>query len=96
MIFTQKFFSTKSTNLKNNWNLDLNEHRKVKQIKKSQNFKTLRLNPRMYKGGGGGGEGSWLVILFSWLFLFLIKSKKVAKMATMFGDITDVQQRHHP
>ena len=49
----------------------------------------------MYKGGGGGGEGSWLVILFSWLFLFLIKSKKVAKMATMFGDITDVQQRHH-
>lgn len=26
MIFTQKFFSTKSTNLKNNWNLDFNEH----------------------------------------------------------------------
>lgn len=55
MIFTQKFFSTKSTNLQNNWNLDLNEHRKVKQIIKSQNFKTLRLNPRTYKGGGGGG-----------------------------------------
>ena len=55
MIFTQKFFSIKSTNLKNNWNLDLNEHRKVKQIIKSQNFKALRLNPRMYKGGGGGG-----------------------------------------
>ena len=56
MIFTQTFFSTKSTNLKNNWNLDLNEHRKVKQIIKSQNLKTLRLNPRTYKGGG------WLVV----------------------------------
>ena len=71
MIFTQKFFSTKSTNLKNNWNLDLNEHRKVKQIKKSQNFKTLRLNPRMYKGGGGGGKvrGWWFCLadyFYSW------------------------------
>ena len=94
MIFTQKFFSTKSTNLKNNWNLDLNEHRKVKQIIKSQNFKTLRLNPRTYKGGGG--DCWWLVILFSSLFLFLIKSKKAAKMATMFGDVTDLQQHHHP
>ena len=55
MIFTQKFFSIKSTNLKNNWNLDLNEHRKVKQIIKSQNFKALRLNPRTYKGGGVRG-----------------------------------------
>ena len=55
MIFTQTFFSIKSTNLKNNWNLDLNEHRKVKQIIKSQNFKALRLNPRTYKGGWGGG-----------------------------------------
>ena len=58
MIFTQKFFSTKSTNLKKkNWNLDFNEHRKVKQIIKSQNFKTLRLNPWTYKGGGGGVRG---------------------------------------
>ena len=27
----------------------------------------------------------------SWL-----KSKMAAKMATMFGDVTDLKQRHHP
>ena len=29
-------------------------------------------------------------------FLILGKSKMGAKMATMFGDVTDLQQRHHP
>ena len=68
MIFTQKFFSIKSTNLKNNWNLDLNEHRKVKQIIKSQNFKALRLNPRTYKGGGGGGVRGWWFCLADYFY----------------------------
>ena len=58
MIFTQKFFSTKSTNLKKNWNLDFNEHRKVKQIIKSQNLKTLRRRTGDVQGGGG----RWLVV----------------------------------
>lgn len=68
MIFTQKFFSIKSTNLKNNWNLDLNEHRKVKQIIKSQNFKALRLNPRTYKGGGGAGVRGWWFCLADYFY----------------------------
>ena len=29
-------------------------------------------------------------------FQFLVQSKVGAKMATMFGDVTDLQQRHHP
>ena len=29
-------------------------------------------------------------------FYFLIKFKMAAKMATIFGDVTDLQQRHHP
>lgn len=46
---------------KKDWNLDFDEHRKVKQIIKSQNFKTLRLNPRTYKGVRVGG-GWWLAV----------------------------------
>ena len=33
--------------------------------------------------------------VFTW-FIILDKSKMTAKMATMFGDDTDLQQRHHP
>ena len=29
-------------------------------------------------------------------FYFLVKSKMGAKMTTMFGDVTGLQQRHHP
>ena len=29
-------------------------------------------------------------------FLFVVKSSVAAEMATMFGDVTGLQQRHHP
>ena len=35
-------------------------------------------------------------ILILTVFTWLKKSKMAAKMATMFGDVTDHQQRHQP
>ena len=38
----------------------------------------------------------YYVSLFLPYFLFLIKVKMAAKMATMFGDVTDLQRPLHP
>ena len=35
-------------------------------------------------------------IFFTWFLIFLIKPKLVAKMATLFWDVTEIQQCHHP
>ena len=35
-------------------------------------------------------------IFFTWFLIFLIKPKLVAKMATLFWYVTEIQQCHHP
>ena len=32
----------------------------------------------------------------NYLCFYLVKSRMAAKMATMFGDVTGLKQRHHP
>ena len=61
--------------------------------------KSLKKTPFFRQKDGQHIGGNVIQRLFFSLFLpdflFMIKSKMVAKMVSIFGDVTDLQERYH-